>query len=542
MLFTISITIQCANIVAPRGGPEDETPPVLDTANSSPNMVTNYVKSPITFLFDEWLELKDVSEQVIISPPLEHQLDVKLRKKTVVVNFHEDEVLKENTTYTINFGEAIRDFTEGNVPPRMRYVFSTGDAIDSLSLTAKLIDNVTKEPIEGALLMLYTNLADSVFYKSRPYFFAKSDTGGIAKIENIRPDTFKLVALADENLNYHLDEDSEQYAYFSQPIVLNPANKDSILGAIEMYKEEPELQNISERFTYGKVAINFNKTPYDLDYDIIGNPPTIIEQRVDGDSLLLWYQDTSTTAWSIILRGDTTLIDTVKVKSSTHMLPKLSGQITANQRRKVIEFGPDTTLTFRWSHPLADVNEAQFLIWQDSVSNVIPASFNIDQDNPHIIVVDANWEFPGEYQLSIGDSAVIDLFGTMNDSIGNIDVVTAEPKDFGEIEVNLNGLKENQHYLLKLVKGENVIRTHQLRDSEITTTPADSLGNVFINATTTFSYLKPNTLTLQVIEDDNNNGRWDSGSYQFGLLPERIFIKELSPLKANWELKVDFNL
>ena len=159
-LFVLSI-YQCANIVAPVGGPKDETPPMLDSSATTPNYQTNYTKSPIILTFNEWIALKDAITQVVVSPPLQFPLEVKLKKKSIYVNFNEKEELKENTTYTINFGESISDFTEGNVPPSMRYVFSTGPIIDSIQFTAKLVDLDTKKPIEDAILMLYVNKADS---------------------------------------------------------------------------------------------------------------------------------------------------------------------------------------------------------------------------------------------------------------------------------------------------------------------------------------------------------------------------------------------
>lgn len=541
MLFITGMCYQCANIVAPKGGPEDETPPILDTLNSTPNMMTNYAKTPITLAFNEWLELKDVSEQIVISPPLEQQLDVKLRKKNVVVNFHEDEVLKENTTYTINFGDAVRDLTEGNVPPGLRYVFSTGDVIDSLSVSAKLIDLNTKEPIEGALLMLYDNLADSVFYKARPYYFAKSDTGGVARIENIRLDTFKVVALLDGNLNYQLDE-TEQNAFLLQPILLNPANQDTTLGTLELYVEALPLQNLSERFAYGKVAIKFNRTPYDLNYEVIGSPPELYREGVVGDSLLFWYQDTSQTTWSVILNSDTTYIDTVKVEYSEQSRPKLIGQFNAEQSRKAMEFSPDTTLTFRWNQPLSTIDQSKFVLWKDSATNIVPVTYQIHPDRPNFIFATANWEFPAQYNWTIDAGAVTDLWSTQSDSIGTIAVKAMDTKDFGEIAVHLTGLKAEQDYIVKLVKGESTIAERRLFKDDITVSPADSLGISTITADQTFSYLRPNTLTLQVIEDNNSNGRWDTGNYKLGTPPERIYIKVLQPLKANWELKIDFNL
>ena len=197
LLFGIIILscYQCANIVPPKGGPKDVDPPRIDSLNSSDNFQINYKNDPIILSFDEWIVLENIFDQVVISPPTEYPLDIRLKKKSILINFDDREILKENTTYTINFGSAVKDFSEGNIPTNLRYVLSTGAIIDSLEIKAKLIDIKTKRPVENGLLMLYTNLADSVLYKTKPYYFAKSDTGGVATIQNVRSDIYKVVAI-----------------------------------------------------------------------------------------------------------------------------------------------------------------------------------------------------------------------------------------------------------------------------------------------------------------------------------------------------------
>ena len=127
--------MQCANIGQPDGGPRDTTPPGIDTANSTPAMQKNFrpdqTKIPISLKFDEWIKLDNAFKQVVISPPLQYAPKIELKGKGVQIKLDPREVLKEQTTYTVNFGQAIKDITEHNVVKNLRFVFSTGDIIDT---------------------------------------------------------------------------------------------------------------------------------------------------------------------------------------------------------------------------------------------------------------------------------------------------------------------------------------------------------------------------------------------------------------------------
>lgn len=535
MLVTLTILslYQCANIVAPQGGPKDETPPTIDTANTTPNYQTNYDGSPIVLSFDEWIALKDVVTQVVVSPPLQFPLDVKQKKKSVFVNFNDEEVLKENTTYTINFGEAITDFTEGNVPPDMRYVFSTGDVIDSLKFSARLIDIDTKEPIEGALLMLYVNQSDTVLYKSRPYYFAKTDTSGTATIENIRPDTFKVVALIDGNLNYQLDGETEKLNFLLDPIIVQG---DTALGVLEMYLPQQPLIRTSIKNYYGKTTIQFNREPYDLSYNLIGDAPDIVYRVVDGDSLMLWYSDTTRIDWSIVIDTDTADIDTVVIKKDVFAKGKLTSQFDSESKRKQVSFKSDTTLTYKWSRPLVAIDNSKMsLTVEDYLEDLdstilqdVNVQYQLDRTDPHLLkAVGVDWDVSKKYQWTISGGAVTDLFEVANDSIGKIEIGLIDEKSLGSVKIHFDSLKLDKFYLVELMNRSKVERTAKL-----------SGGKHVVD----FKLLPAGNYTIRLIEDDNNNGRWDTGDYDKQTLPERVYIKEMPPLKANWEQEIDFKL
>ena len=143
----ILLLYSCATPTTPTGGPRDENPPQIDTTLSTPNFQTRFLKQDISLTFNEWVMLEDVFNQVIISPPLQFKPEIYIKKKSVIIKWDERETLRENVTYTFNFGESVKDLTEKNPAEKLRFVFSTGDFIDSLTLSGKVVDAVDGKPL-----------------------------------------------------------------------------------------------------------------------------------------------------------------------------------------------------------------------------------------------------------------------------------------------------------------------------------------------------------------------------------------------------------
>lgn len=159
LALTVVFMSRCANVVTPAGGPKDEKPPVVLEASPA-NHSTNFKGKSIHLTFDEFITLNNASANVLISPPLKKKPTYRSSGKTVTIRF--EEPLKPETTYSINFGEAIKDLHEGNVFKGYTYIFSTGETIDSLTLKGKVLSAETLKPSEGFYVGLYTTESDTV--------------------------------------------------------------------------------------------------------------------------------------------------------------------------------------------------------------------------------------------------------------------------------------------------------------------------------------------------------------------------------------------
>jgi hypothetical protein len=207
--------------------------------------------------FDEFIQLKDLNNQLIISPPLENAPDIKVKNKTLTIDFDKEEILKPNTTYSISFGNALQDIHENNPIDNFKYIFSTGSFIDSLVVKGKIENAFDHKTDKGILVMLYTDFSDSVIYKKKPDYFAKTKEDGTFQINNIRTGKYKLLVLKDANANYKYDSESESVGFIDA--LIDVAEKKNIL--IDVFQEPSKKLFLKKNNynSYGKISFIFNK-------------------------------------------------------------------------------------------------------------------------------------------------------------------------------------------------------------------------------------------------------------------------------------------
>jgi hypothetical protein len=218
--LSLSVLIcSCAQIVAPGGGKRDTTPPKV-VSYTPDSAQLNFNSKIIEITFDEYIQLKDLSNQLIISPPLEKVPDINVKNKSLSIDLGKEE-LKPNTTYSINFGSALQDINESNPKENFSYIFSTGDAIDSLMAEGRVQSAFDHKAEKGVLAMLYTDMSDSAVYKSAPDYFAKTDGDGNFRINNVKKGEYKIVAVKDLNNNLKYDDEAESIGFYDSLVKLS---------------------------------------------------------------------------------------------------------------------------------------------------------------------------------------------------------------------------------------------------------------------------------------------------------------------------------
>lgn len=520
----IYILHSCATPTAPQGGPRDEAPPQVVEEESTPNLQTNFEKQTIELTFDEWVILEKVRDEVIISPPLAADPEIKLKRRTVQLFFPDTIDLRENVTYTINYGEAVKDLNEKNPAEDLRFVFSTGTFIDSLSVAGRVVDVQTGEPVEKVFFMLYDNLADSVVYTERPFYFGKTGEDGRFVINNIREGTYKGFALNDQGIRKYLFEPLTEPLAFPENFITIDADT-SLDLELQLFKEEiPLIANSIDTSHYGKVKIIFNQNVYDLDlsYENVLDTPLV---RYQADSLLFWY--TQTEPWTLFIDQDTTFSDTFYISAEGR--EELLGQdslaslsATANQN-----ITPGKSPEIRYNHPLATFDTSLINLYLDTLPEVLRPDVRIDTLDPKRLLLDFPWREESIYKLEILPGALSDIFGLSTSDSLQIQYSLDPLKRYGNILLTLSNLDTAEYYLVQLMSKD---LNQTLISDEVSGLETYEIA---------WQTIKPGDYTLRVITDWNQNGRWDTGNYDLKLQPEPIYLRPLEKLRANWDLEAE---
>lgn len=327
VLAWIVIISSCANQGMPTGGPRDSVPPIL--LETSPMYKSlNFTGNKVQFTFNEYIISDEVSEKLVISPPLEKRPIIRTKGKTLIIQFNEE--LMDSTTYSLDFKNSIADNNEKNPYKSMRFSFSTGDVYDSLRVAGVLMDAFNLEPVESGLVMLQKNLHDSAVYSVRPNYIAKTDENGVFMIDNIAPGKYNLFAINDANNDLIYNEGAEEFAFVDSLVV--PSSEfleeldtlvkgtDSllVLGHTHFYPDPFYLRQFTEdifdqymdsysRDTRYKCSFAFSESVKDtFDIKLVGNEATDwyqMEYNDKMDSLVIWIADT------MIARQDTLFME-----------------------------------------------------------------------------------------------------------------------------------------------------------------------------------------------------------------------------------------
>ncbi len=527
LLVMLLACSQCAQPGVLTGGPKDTEPPVLNTLESTPNLQTNFDKQTIELAFNEFLQLKQANKEVVISPPLTYNLKTRVKGKSVLVEFDEKETLRPNATYTINFGEAIQDFTEGNKVENFTFVFSTGDFLDSLSVTGKVTDAITGKVVNDAIVMLYDVMEDSVVNKALPFYFGRTDEEGVFKINNVKSDTFKVVALLEDFTNYKFDNSGESIGFLEDPIIINDTTNNKI--EISLFQEEGTNRLVKiDSSQYGKLKLIFNNDPNAavLDYEVENID---VYREVISDTLFVWHNTSATDTWPLTIAVDS-LRDTILVYGLERdsFLKKNKLLMTKEASPTVVKINPLKPLQLAFSNPLQTVDTSKILLYADSLMTGLPIVVEVDSMDRKNLIIRYSW-VDTSYYFQLLPGAVTALSGLIYADTF-IQQYQPSPRDmFGDLTLNIRGIQPATTYFLELLfKSNNLVESFSVANDTLVVKKITGLpiGNY----------------ELRVTKDRNKNGRRDSGNYYRKEQPEQQRVTTLEELRAGWEVDTAIDL
>lgn len=519
LLSQLLVFQHCANPTPPQGGARDTIGPILVPLASTPAYQTNFKPRQIELTFDEWVKIKDPT-QIIVSPPLEPQPKIRLKKKTLVIDFGEA-VLRDSATYVVNIGEAIVDLNEGNPPDNLRFVFATGPVLDSASLSGLLLDAYTAKPIEGAIMALYDNLSDSIVSQENPFYFAKTNKEGRYEISNIRPGTYRAIALDNGGFGgYKYDPSTSKRLGYPDSFLLLP-DAATKLPPIRLFSPDQPLRILQKDTSQlGTIRLSLNRPAEQLIYRAQQN----YERLNDGDTLRLFY--THQQADTLLLGLDTNWIDTLYFLPGKKALLPLKSIAPASGNHQAKQ-----AYSFVFNHPLAELDSAAIVLNRDTLPENLAFSASIDSLAKNRLLINSRWPENEKFRLFLLPGAVKDLFGQSNTDTLQAQFQIEEAKKYGNLLLRLNGLDTLQQYIVRLVKGnDRILETQFIIPRGNSNFQRDFIG------------FNPGTYQIEVITDQNQNGRYDPGAYYQGLQPESVQTFEVEALRPNWDLEVNLDI
>ena len=526
-ILSLAIISGCAKRGNPTGGPLDSLPPVLVNANPKLNS-TNFDSEEIRLTFDEFVKLDKVQDQLIISPPLDKSAyEIKpLTGVTKKVFLKFIDSLDQNITYTINFGNSIKDNNEGNPLTFFSYTFSTGETIDSLYVKGNISDAYDIETDEYVSIHLYridSTLNDSIIYNKQPTYISNSLDSTSYRFKNLREGKYLIVAMKDVDNNYYFDPFYDKIGFIDSLITLP---KDSIID-LKLFKEETDLIWDKPHFInsekigfgyYGK--LDFSRLV--IDSNLPDSVDYIFTKEIEKDTIYVWLTKNSFDSLNFnLIEKDTIKLTTVKFdRKRDTLIDSLSiSAKTANviHLRESFKLSTNT--------PIKKIEDSLITV-RDIDSILVPFVSSI---NDNLDEIDIKFEVSptDNYTIFILPDAIKDIKGVTNDTL-QFNLVSQSLEDYGNIFLDV--IRNNQSkFILHLIdSNEEIIREYK---------------NVDQNTAFNFEYIKPGKYTFRLIEDLNKNDIWDTGNYLKKIKPEPVyyFPSELE-VRANWDLNETFNL
>jgi hypothetical protein len=570
----------CANPGAgPTGGPRDSIAPVVLSTVPQP-FATNYSDREIEINFDEYVVANNLASSMVISPPLAKKTDVRTKGKSIIIKIDED--LIPGRTYSVDFKDGIKDYNEGNVLEGFRMLFSTYDKIDTLRIKGYLLDAYTLEPVENAIVTLYSINHDSVFQTMRPDFIAKPDKDGFFLFDNLpADDEYRLFGVIDADKDLKFSQETEMIAFIDS--VLVPEAKyiekvdtlfeenDTIIskgyteftpGPVNAYLFEHDqfiqYLDVAERDKKDHMLLTFSESLTDsFQYELVGqitDDLSYVEYGINRDSVDIWIADTAlvntdSLYLSVMYTSTDTLDRFVSITDTLDMFfvakeesKKIRGRSSNEERNDSIKQPELFSFSSNLASSTLDLNRRLMLVAPSPV-NVLPDSainfeiqvndstfkpvaFKLEklEKSKRKYEVGFEVEENSTYRLEVDSASVSTLTGIHNEPF-RMKFTSRELGYYGAVMLNIDGFSGPAIIqLLKDGKDEKLVK---------------QLDTVVVaGSELKLSYLSPGQFRVKLVDDRNENGQWDTGDYEKGILPERVYyLPKILEIKSNWEIE-----
>lgn len=511
------LVVNCAKRGSPTGGAKDEDPPVFVSADP-PNYSINFKGDEIRIYFDELIKLKNIQKQLIISPPMKIRPTISPAGSAArFVTIKILDTLLQNTTYQFNFGNSVVDNNESNPFPFFKYVISTGDYIDSLSLKGIVRNALERETDDQVTLMLYeidSAYTDSIVFRDMPrYVSSTTDSTSFFDFTNLKAGRYKLVALKDENTNYTYQPASEKIGFVNEIIEL-PTDE---VYALRIFDKKPDpalgrpRYRAEQRITF-PLEGELDSVSLELISEVPDGFVSLVTLPAAKDTVNYWFRPKLNNDSLVFVTKSPLKIDTFSLRKRK---PPLDSLVVNVLTRNVLKLGDSVKIAT--SIPIEKFNKSLVTLTRKD-SSAVEFSSHL---KPKISQVYLGFETEENesYKFTLLPEAITDFYGNVNDTIV-FSLNTKSIDDYSDFELRLNRIGTNP-YIVQLVNAKNEM------SRQIIGEPGQD--------TFTFSIVEPGKYYARIIEDANHNGLYDAGDFLKGQQPEKVdYYPEEIDVRTGW--------
>ncbi|WP_374445883.1 Ig-like domain-containing protein [Epilithonimonas sp.] len=508
-LFSALVLVSCARVGSPVGGDKDTIPPKMVGSNID----TTRINVPrdlkeLRIDFDEYITLKDVNKNLIISPPIKYTKIIPSSMGNKYLQIQWKDTLQANTTYNFNFGNSVVDLNESNPLPYFNFAFSTGDKIDDLYISGTISDALgsekNSEGKERNLVIGLYQAKDSMDYRQKPYYITKADPDGYFELNYLTPGKYKIVGFDDENGNSIFDPGKEGIAFQKETIDL----QSSISGLkLKTFASKKPVKYKEMAISAGGVLMTFEGNPDKVIVKAVGDKPSDykVTHKAKSDSVKIWFDAGKENIGAAVSENlkfsyDTgTKQDTVSV---FYKKPAKEDMTVSNPFSN--KLAPGSDFRFSSNYIINKIQPENWKLESDSIAQNFTAKIS-ELDSTQVIVK-SDFVVGKKYKLTVPKNTVISFYNRLSESV-RFDFEAAKPEEFGSFTLNLVNKPEHKFWIQLLDdKNEPVYQKY-------TNEPLIKFTN-----------LKPASYKLRILVDNNENGFWDSSDFATETLSEDVYL------------------
>jgi uncharacterized protein (DUF2141 family) len=512
------VALGCAVQQRPQGGPKDHDPPKLLKA-SPPNLTHNFKGKEIKLDFDEYFKLNNQFQEITVFPAPDKIPDFKKRQKSLVIELRD--TLQKNTTYVINFGKAIGDVNENNILKNFTYVFSTGNHIDSLTMSGSVTNTQTQLKEKDITVMLFTLKQDSLLFgKKKPSIYTTTDSSGNFTLSNLKEGVYKIYALKEQGGDKIYNNDNELIGFSSNPIHFT---HDTSTINLKLFKQAPtKIRFVDRKFLPdGGMMFSFNRPVNNpsakiiyppgldnqkiVDFSKTGDTATIYSKNMDFDSIRFAFYENRKPL-------DTTYLRKGRKESFTRNISFRYGVSIGG------ELKPGNDLHLYSNLPIDSFDPSLITLKEDSAE--VRYTLTKDTGSTKNFTLKYKWRQKVNYQLIIDEAAFTSIYGDKNKRQLK-KFYQNKPENYSNLTLTVNVPDTSKMYVVELLNDQGTV----LRSDAITKKTKLEYRNYYVGK-----------FTVRVIYDTNRNGKWDSGNVKELRQPENIWVYEKTfTLRPNWD-------